>query len=191
VTHSLSDTVDIAGVEYVPLCCAVAAVAEAEQRVLQEAPVSVFAKAFHDGQSVGFDKGYTAALAAARDAVAALKPTTTNSPSPCEKKPSPPSTQSPEEEPMSEHDPLCERGNAPNYSTCYCYLIARVREDERAAIREPGRITLAIEDAYAKGRADALAEAREAVAAVPDARYEHWIRQAEALAAIDALRGER
>jgi hypothetical protein len=102
------------------------------------------------------------------------------------------------------HDPMC--GYTPESwsrdligNPCDCDLIARVREDERAAIRQPGRITLAVEDAYAKGRADALAEAREAVAAIGfdgDPRpvmtvmQGHYIKRDDALAAIDALRGE-
>lgn len=46
----------------------VAALAACEQRVLAEAPVSVFVKAFSDGKAVGYDIG----LSAARDAVTAL-----------------------------------------------------------------------------------------------------------------------
>jgi hypothetical protein len=49
------------------------------EKVLRDAPVSVFVKAHTDGKAAGYDVGRADALAEARDAVAALKPTTTNS----------------------------------------------------------------------------------------------------------------
>jgi hypothetical protein len=99
---------------------------------------------------------------------------------------------------MSDHDPLCERGNAPNYSTCYCTLIARVREDERENVLRDAPVSVFVKAhtdgkavGYAKGRADALADAREAVAALDTEVfcYDHDCRMKRAsLAAIDALR---
>ncbi len=96
------------------------------------------------------------------------------------------------------HDPLCPvigssaetywLPNCPN-----CDLIARVREDERAA--EPCIAPCAASN-YERGRADALAEARDAVAAVdggysvppemPVGAFIDAMRR-EFLAAIDAL----
>ena len=50
--------------------CIFPALRACEQRVLTEAPVSVFVKAFYAGQSVGFDKG----VHAAREAIVNADP---------------------------------------------------------------------------------------------------------------------
>lgn len=106
------------------------------------------------------------------------------------------------------HDPTCEdyfKPYAPGFGNddpcTICALIARVREDERSSAVVAALTQDSCVLAYAKGRAEALAEARDAVA---DARK--WpaylppnagdglfvvITEADALAAIDALRGER
>jgi hypothetical protein len=88
------------------------------------------------------------------------------------------------------HDPLCEFNFVlREVGDCQrCDLIARVRMDQdnvHADTSDWMRDT-----AYAKGRADALAEAREAVAALRPDKWEGYAATQAALAAIDALRGE-
>jgi hypothetical protein len=96
------------------------------------------------------------------------------------------------------HDPLLDAwlnamDDDPNYSD-YLNLIARVREDERGNVIGAvslGEIGRANAQAYRNGRADALAEAREAVyRTCGHTKYEGCLPCAhdDAAAAIDALR---
>jgi hypothetical protein len=86
------------------------------------------------------------------------------------------------------HDPMCDEHTiVPRAGWhCHCALIARVREDER-------QMRDRVWDAgWEKGRADALAAAREAVVEV----HRKWgypqqlIDSNVIIAAIDALRGD-
>jgi hypothetical protein len=84
------------------------------------------------------------------------------------------------------YDPLCWHATTYGPPCDCCALIARVREDERAA--DPCIASCAASN-YERGRADALAEARDAVFVLLPADYE--MNACAAIDAIDALRGER
>lgn len=85
------------------------------------------------------------------------------------------------------HDPLCPRSHQITFtvwrSACECALIRRVRADESQHADQWGR----------KIRANALRDAVEAVLALPDAIFQQaaWVKHEQAVAAIEALGGER
>jgi hypothetical protein len=101
---------------------------------------------------------------------------------------------------MTNHDPMCPNTHSlvvADDTPCQCDLIARVREDERISWGEHlartqiTNVDLANESAakYLEGRKDALAEAREAVAAFLVGDTDCDWTYSRCLAAIDALRG--
>ena len=87
------------------------------------------------------------------------------------------------------HDPLCPHAVHPD-DGCYCRLIARVRADVLA--NEPSCVCK-----FGRGYAAALRDAVEAVKALPwhrpwgDDDTWKYLRRDDAVAAIEALDGER